>query len=82
MVSMVNKNVWKKGGIDSTLTNIREPPETYVWGEAKRTILSNTGAVAIRGDMNAIEHEVIDLDLRINGCHNAVGLRLLGSAGA
>lgn len=71
-----------QGGIDSTLTNIRKPPQTYIWGEAKRILSNNAGAVAIRSDMNVNELEEIDLDLRVNGFHNTVGLRLLGSASA
>ena len=73
--------MFEQGGIDSTLTNIRKPPDTYAWGEAKRIFLNNTGAVAIRGDMNANEHEVININLRVNGFRNTAGVQLLGSAG-
>jgi len=70
-----------QGGVDSTLTSLRKPPDTYLWGEAKRILPNRAGAVAIRGDMNANEREVIDWDLRANGFRNALGLRLLGCAG-
>ena len=74
-----------------TLTDIKKPPETHIWGEVKRIFSSssssnnnknkNIGAISIRGDMDANEREVIDLDLRVNGFRNAAGLRVLGSAG-
>ena len=64
-----------------TLTNIKKSPDTYVWGEAKRIFSNNVGAISIRGDMDANEREVIDLDLRVNGFRNAAGLQVLGSAG-
>jgi hypothetical protein len=81
--SFANNEMRKQqGGVESTLTNLRKPPETYLWGEAKRIFPNHDGgAVAIRGDMNANEPEVVDWDLRVNGFRNAVGLRLLGSAG-
>jgi len=70
----------KKGGIDSTFTDIKKAPDTYVWGEAKR--IHEANAIAIRGDMRANERDVVDLDLRINNSfRNALGLRVLGSAG-
>lgn len=69
-----------QGGVDLTLTNIKKSPDTYVWGEAKRIFSNNVGAISIRGDMDANEREVIDLDLRVNGFRNAAGLQVLGSA--
>lgn len=69
-----------KGGIDSTFADAKKAPDTYVWGEAKRIHKAN--AIAIRGDMHANERDVVDLDLRINNSfRNALGLRVLGSAG-
>eukprot|EP00532_Pseudo-nitzschia_australis_P009456 CAMPEP_0168180838 /NCGR_PEP_ID=MMETSP0139_2-20121125/10806_1 /TAXON_ID=44445 /ORGANISM="Pseudo-nitzschia australis, Strain 10249 10 AB" /LENGTH=281 /DNA_ID=CAMNT_0008101193 /DNA_START=221 /DNA_END=1067 /DNA_ORIENTATION=- len=68
-----------QGGIDSTFTDIKKAPDTYVWGEAKR--IHEANAIAIRGDMRANERDVVDLDLRINNSfRNALGLRVLGSA--
>ena len=67
--------------MDSTLKNIRKPPDSYVWGEAKRNIFNNTGAVAIRGDMNVNDHDVMNIDMRVNAFLNNLGVRLLGAAG-
>ena len=69
----------KQGGFDSTLTNIRKTPVTNVWGEAKRFF--SDAAVAIRGDMNANEAEVLNLNVRVNAFDNAAGVQLLGAAG-
>mmetsp|Transcript_21278 Transcript_21278/g.43763 ORF Transcript_21278/g.43763 Transcript_21278/m.43763 type:complete len:296 (-) Transcript_21278:70-957(-) len=67
-----------QGGFDSTLTNIRKPPVTNIWGEAKRFF--SDAAVAIRGDMNANEAEVLNLNVRVNAFDNAAGVQLLGAA--
>lgn len=67
-----------QGGIDATLTDVKKVPDTYVWGEAKR--INKASAIALRGDMNANEPDAIDLNLRINGFRNNLGLQVLGSA--
>ena len=75
-----------------TVTDVQTPPETRIWGEMKRffraTSNGNTeaatkseSAISIRGDIDANEREIIDLDLRINGFNNIAGIRVLGSAG-
>ena len=75
-----------------TAPDVQTPPETHVWGEMKRffrtTSNGNTeaatkseSAISIRGDMDANDREIIDLDLRINGFNNIAGIRVLGSAG-
>ncbi len=69
----------KQGGIDSTLTNIKKPPTTNVWGVAKKKF--SDIAVAIRGDMNANKAEVVSLKMGANAFDNAVGMTLLGAAG-
>lgn len=84
---MCTKNLKKKGGIDLTVTDVKTLPETYVWGELKRFFRRNiesstsTSAISIRGDIDANNRKIIDLDLRVNGFNNNVGLRVLGSAG-
>jgi len=75
-----------QGGIDLTVTDVKTLPETYVWGELKRFFRRNiesstsTSAISIRGDIDANNRKIIDLDLRVNGFNNNVGLRVLGSA--
>ena len=80
-VSNAHCDSQKKGGIDSTLTTIREPPAIHVWGEAKRNLSNDIGTVVVRGDMNAIKREEIDLSLRVNAFRDLATIRVLGSAG-
>lgn len=69
-----------------TVIDIKTVPETYVWGEVKHFFRRNTesstssSAISIRGDINANNRQLIDLDLRVNGFNNNVGLRVFGSA--
>lgn len=70
-----------------TVIDIKTVPETYAWGEMKHFFRRNTAsstsgsAISIRGDINANNRQLIDLDLRVNGFNNNVGLRVFGSAG-
>jgi len=73
--------ILKKGGIDSTLANIRKPPDTHVWGEAKRNLSNDIGTVVLRGDMDAMKREEIDLSVRVNAFRDLATIGVLGSAG-
>lgn len=67
----------KKGGIDLTITDVRQPPEAFMWGEVKRFCNRN---ISIRGNVDANDRNLIDLDVRLNEFNN-FDLRVLGSIG-
>lgn len=60
-----------------TLTDSKKTPLTFVWGKLKRTI-PNIGLFSVRGEMDANEREMIDLDIQASGF--GTGLKVTGSA--
>lgn len=64
-----------QGGIDLTITDVRQPPEAFMWGEVKRFCNRN---ISIRGNVDANDRNLIDLDVRLNEFNN-FDLRVLGS---
>ena len=72
--------MFRKGGIDSIFTDLRQPPQTNVWGEAKRFFPNSASAIALRGDINADTCDTVNLNLRVNGLRNPTALQFVGAA--
>ena len=66
-------------GIDATVTDTDEAPNTYLWGKLKKVFPDYGGDVSVRGDVNANDWDIVDLDLRINGM--GASLQVIGEAG-
>ncbi len=61
-----------------TISDVDVPPATSVWAKFKKTI-SGVGDISIRGDLDATEPEIVDLDVRANAYGTSV--QVLGQAG-
>ena len=71
----------KQGGLDSTMTSFDGIPATNIWGQAKKSLFNNAGAVAVRGEMDTAVPEVVKFNVKVNDFNTNSEVQLAGNNG-
>jgi hypothetical protein len=62
-----------------TVTDVKQTPAATVWGKLKRAIPEIGGVLSVRGEMDANQRDIVDLDIQASGY--GTGIQLTGAAG-
>jgi hypothetical protein len=65
--------------MDMTISDVKQTPQTFVWGKLQRSFPDFGATVSVRGEMDANARDMVDLDVQASGF--GTGLKVTGSAG-
>ncbi|KAG7339572.1 hypothetical protein IV203_025090 [Nitzschia inconspicua] len=65
-----------QGGLDVTITDVKETPRTFVWGKLKKSFPDVT--LSVRGEMDANARDIVDVNIQASGF--GTGIQVTGSA--